>query len=153
MLLKVVLSAAVFFSLLAASCGRQRSRVQPSSAQLVGAWQLRIGNDCQGYPVRSDTMVLNSDGTFDQYTIAKDGRHLDSRGQHWSYMEEGKISFDKRRDWDAHWISSLGSSNPQTSAVNNPEGVTELQVLIVQFGSPPTILINPNSDCLYIKVN
>jgi hypothetical protein len=97
--------------------------------------------------------VLNSDGTFDQYTLAKDGRHIDSRGQHWSYMAQDAIALDKRRGWDAHWSSSPGSSDPRNSAVNNPEGVTELQVLILQFGFPSSILINPNSDCLYIKAN
>ena len=38
---------------------------------------------------------------------------------------------------------------PQTRTL--PRGRAEFEVLIVQFGSPRVILINPNSDCLYVK--
>jgi len=67
----------------------------------------------------------------------KDGRSIKSTGQHWSYMEKDHISLDQRKRWDSY-------SDP-------PEGIAELEVLIVQFGKPPVILINPDEDCLYVK--
>jgi hypothetical protein len=94
-------------------------------------------HDCEESPIHSDTLILHSDGTFDQQTTMKDGRSIKSTGQHWSYMEKDYIFLDQRRRWDSH-------SDP-------PEGIGELEVLMVQFGKPPVILINPHSDCLYVK--
>jgi hypothetical protein len=105
-----------------------------------------IRSACPDYPIRSDTLFLHPDGTFDQQTIAKDGRQFASAGQHWAYMEKNSISLDKRRDWDKHSDPAREIAKPDAS-----QGIPELEVLIVQFGSPPVILINPDSDCLYVK--
>ena len=95
-------------------------------------------------------MVIHSDGTFDQHTVIKDGGQIDSLGQRWAYMDKDSISLDKRRDWDIHSDPSL--SKPESRSNSDPPGKAELQVLIVRFASPPVILINPDSDCVYVKM-
>jgi hypothetical protein len=67
----------------------------------------------------------------------KDGRSTKSIGQHWSYSEKDHIVLDRRKRWDSYAYP--------------PEGVAEFEVLIVQFGTPPVILINPDEDRLYVK--
>jgi hypothetical protein len=70
--------------------------------ELQGTWELLIRHDCQGCPIRSDTLTLRPDGTFDQETIMTDGRSTRSEGQLWAYMEKNSISLNKRRDWESH---------------------------------------------------
>ena len=151
MLLKTVLGSLLLLGLYAVSCNKRQESPESRSAQLAGTWKLLMRHSCENYPIRSDTLVLHPDGTFDQHTGAKDGTLLDSFGQHWAYMERNAISLDKRRDWDPHVDPSLKGSKSTRLSSNDPAGITELQVLIVQFGSPPVILISPNSDCVYVK--
>jgi hypothetical protein len=153
MLLKLALGSLTLLGLCAASCNRQQENPEFRSAQLVGTWELEMRHGCESYPIRSDTMVLHPDGTFDQHTVAKDGELLDTTGERWAYMAKNKISLDKRRDWDIHSDPSLKRNDTANSRSGDPRGITELQVLIVQFGSPPVILINPDSDCVYVKRN
>lgn len=149
MLLKLALLCSVLLVFLLVSCHKDRPSEQSLSAQLTGTWELQIGHDCQDYPLQSDMMVLHSDGTFDQHTVIKDGRRVDSMAQRWAYMDKDSVSLDKRRDWDTHSDPSL--SKPENRTNSNSEGKAELQVLIVRFSSPPVILINPDSDCVYVK--
>ena len=151
MLLRVALGFLLLFGLYAVSCNRRQESPDSRSAQLVGTWELRIRHSCENYPIRSDILVLHPDGTFDQHTVASDGTLFDSFRQRWAYIEEKSISLDRRRDWDTHVDPSLKGPKPDKPKSNDPAGITELQVLIVQFGSPPVILINPNSDCAYVK--
>jgi len=144
-----ILAISILLALL--SCNRAEPTAQERSVEPQGTWEYMIRNDCQGIPIRSDTLYLHPDGTFDQQTIANDGRSIKSAGQHWAYMEKNHISLDKRRDWNNHSDPSIARPAPDTSNSNSPEGIAELEVLIVQFGSTPVILVNPDSDCLYVK--
>ena len=132
-------------------CNRSEPNGQERSVELQGTWEYMIRDDCQGIPIRSDTLNLHPDGTFDQQTITKDGHSIKSVGQHWAYMENNHISLNKRRDWDNQSDPSIARPAPDASNSNSPEGVAGLEVLIVQFGSPPVILVNPDSNCLYVK--
>lgn len=151
MLLKLALVGSALLAFAMISCNREQRNERSRSAQLVGKWELQIRHDCKDYPIQSDIMILHPDGTFDQHTVTKDGRRIDSLGQHWAYMEKDSVSLDKRRDWDIHSDPSLRGTNRETSSPADQAGRAELQVLIVQFGSPPVILINPDSDCVYVK--
>ena len=146
-----ILALAVPISLLLLSCNKTEPSVQERSRELQGTWEYMIRHDCQGSPIRSDTLSLHPDGTFDQQTVTKDGRSITSVGQHWAYMEKNSISLDKRRDWDNHSDPSFARPRPDTATSNSGEGIAEFEVLIVQFGSRPVILVNPDSDCLYVK--
>jgi hypothetical protein len=141
--------APTFLTLLA--CHRAEPTAEERFVELQGTWEYMIRHDCQGIPIRSDTLTLHPDGTFDQETVTKDGRSINSVGQHWAYMEKNHISLDKRRDWDNHSDPSIARRAPDRSNSNSSDGIAELEVLIVQFGSPPVILVNPDSDCLYVK--
>jgi|HubBroStandDraft_6_1064221.scaffolds.fasta_scaffold444506_1 hypothetical protein len=147
----VVTSSLLLVAFLTTSCNRQRESAESRSAQMPGTWELQMGDGCADYPIRSDTLVLRPDGTFDEHTVAKDGRALDSVGQNWEYLEENSISLDKLRNWDFQTDPSHPSSRGNGISSDGPEGIIELQVLIVQFGNPPVILINPHSDCVYVK--
>jgi hypothetical protein len=118
-------------------CSRKEPSARERFLELQGTWGLLIRHDCEQSPIHSDTLTLHPDGTFDQETIMKDGRSIKSTAQRWTYMEKDSISLDRRKRWDSY-------SDP-------PEGIAELEVLIVQFGTPPAILINPDEDCLYVK--
>jgi hypothetical protein len=66
-------------------------------------------------------------------------------------LEENSISLDKLRNWDFQTDPSHPGSRGNGISSDGPEGIIELQFLIVQFGNPPVILINPHSDCVYVK--
>ena|SRR2546427_482292 len=118
-------------------CNRKEPSARERFLELQGTWELLIRHDCEESPIRSDTLTLHPDGTFDQETIMENGRSIKSAGQHWSYSEKDHIALDRRKRWDSY-------SDP-------PEGIAEFEVLIVQFGKPPVILINPDEDCVYLK--
>jgi hypothetical protein len=59
-----------------------------------------FGNSCKDYGLKSDTLVLHSDGTLDQFTVAQDGRRFEATGQHW------KFSLPTRSNWIDAEISS-----------------------------------------------
>jgi hypothetical protein len=152
--MKILLSCLLgFFYVHLVGCnGRESSAsAQERSRELQGTWELMIRHDCQDYPIRSDTLVLHPDGTFDQQTIMKDGRSLNSNGQRWAYMDKNSISLNKRRAWDNASDPEMPRTSSGRSTGAPVEGIPEFEVLIVQFESPPVILINPDSDCLYVK--
>ena len=98
-----------------------------------------FGDDCRGYGLKSDVLLLRPDGTFDQVVVANDGREFRQLGQRWEFEPPDSVVFDRRRDFftDQRYKELVG--------------VPERESLIVKFESPPTILINPDSDCLYTK--
>jgi hypothetical protein len=98
-----------------------------------------FGSDCKDYGLKSDTLVLHSDGTFDQYTVAEDGRQFETRAQHWKFTPPSSIELDQRRTFFT------------TQHYKNLVGVPEFESIIVKFSSPPSIAFNPDSDCFYMK--
>ncbi|MGO9588415.1 MAG: hypothetical protein ACLP3K_00025 [Candidatus Acidiferrales bacterium] len=100
---------------------------------------MAFGDDCKGYGLKSDNLILRPDGTFDQIVVANDGRRFEGDAQHWDFVAPDSIQFDKRRNFftDQNYKDLVG--------------VPEFESLIVKFGSPPTILLDPGSDCFYTK--
>jgi hypothetical protein len=95
----------------------------------------------------SDTLTLGSDGTFEQHVVLKDGRHFDATAQHWSYdpsPDSGHIALDKRLEF----------FTPEHTSTQVGHGVSTFEVLLVDVrSSEPTILLHPDSDCVYDKVH
>jgi hypothetical protein len=114
----------------------------------VGEWDLLLRHECENYPIRSDRLTLHADGTFDQHTVLKDGQKVESTGQHWRYLEKDSIALSSRRDWEPHSDPNLKKSTDIQPPI---AGVSENEVLIVHFSSPPEILLNPDSDCVYVR--
>jgi len=98
-----------------------------------------FGNSCKDYGLKSDTLVLHSDGTLDQFTVAQDGRRFEATGQHWKFSPPNSIELDQRRNFFT------------TQRYKDLLGVPEFESIIVEFSSPPSIVFNPDSDCFYTK--
>ena len=139
LLFKVIVFLSVTAIFLSLGCSTKETE-QVRRARLVGTWQLLVRHDCENSPVQSDTLILNSDGSFQQHTVLKNGHRFDSVGQHWSYVEKDSVALDMRRAWN------------RPGKPNSVEGTDLYEVLLVQFGSPSVILINPHEDCLYQKI-
>lgn len=125
--------------LLSLIVGCHKSSPADRRQALVGTWQMVLGHDCQDYHIKSDTLNLNADGTFIQVVVADDGRTCRSGVEHWTYRYPSSIEFNRRRDF-------LVS---QTS--RDLVGTPEFEILVVQYSSPPVIVLNPHTDCAYAK--
>ena len=111
-----------------------RRPLSPEQARqrLVGRYALVVGHDC-AFDVRSSTLVLRPDGTYDQHIEFAGGEVVDEVGQAWSY--DGGVHFSNFR------ITATGELHkdaPETGAS-----------LLVEFGQPVVILLSPSSDCVY----
>jgi hypothetical protein len=88
---------------------------------------------CDSKNVVSDQLVLHAGGELEQHSILKAGPY-DSARQHWKYIPEDSVSLN---DW--------------FDFTDNPTGKPERAVLLVDFEQPTTILVNPDSPCVYVK--
>ncbi|MBZ5506304.1 MAG: hypothetical protein LAO78_12665 [Acidobacteriia bacterium] len=120
------------------SCKHKRTDSEARSL-LVGEWNLHIGSDCAMYGVASDKLILHSDGTLEQHTVSKRGFHYDAPAEKWDFLPEHSVSFDSRKNFF--------NSQPANEFVGAKIG----EVLLVEFTTPPVILLNPNEDCFYTK--
>jgi len=152
MLYKLAFGCTLLLGLYGTSCHEQQVSPETRSKELVGTYELLIRSSCKNYyPIRSDTMVLYPDGTFDQHVVAKDGKVYDSHGQLWAYMEKDSVSLDKRIDWDNCSDPADRTGTKETQIPLDLKRVSQGEVLIVHFGPTPEILLNPDSDCVYVK--
>jgi hypothetical protein len=119
---------------LSISCGC-RSRLSPEQAKqrLVGRYALSIGHDCASSGVRSSTVVLRPDGTYDQHIEFTSGEVVDQIGHAWSY--DGGVHF---RNFRITATAEIQKHAPATEAS-----------LLVEFSHPVVILLDPSSDCFY----
>jgi len=101
---------------------------------LVGTFQLQIRSSCLDRGLLSDELVLHADGRLDQHTVFKSGKRYDASDQHWSYLPGDSVSLQKWMDF-----------------TDNPTGKPGGAVLLVKLGNPQLILVNPDSDCVYVK--
>jgi hypothetical protein len=124
--------------LVAAGCSRQRTPTE-AKALLVGDWSLHIGSDCTGYDVASDKLILHSDGTFEQHTVSKRGYRYDAPAEKWDYIPDHSVFLDSRKDFL--------NSQPENGFV----GAKKVEGLLVEFTTPPVILLNPDQNCFYTK--
>lgn len=123
----------------AASCSRTPS---PADAKrmLAGRWELKLGHDCQDYGIRSDELILHSDGRLEQHFVSVYNQRYDADGERWSYMPDNSVNFDDRKNFF--------TNQPKNGVI----GVSIHETLLVEFGNPSVILLDPHSDCLYRKV-
>jgi len=143
MLRKIVLLAIVVGTLL--SCRSHKNLMGDHPSELVGTWQLLIRSSCTEYGLKSDQLVLHPDGIFEQHIISSSGKRNDVTGQHWQYQANGgtgHIALDKR----------LESFTPEFSGNSKGQSVATFEVLIVELKSEPVIVLHPDSDCVYNKI-
>ena len=115
-----------------ACCGC-RKEVTPEQATrcLVGTYHL-AGSDCEAKGVKSSTLVLRSDGTYDQHIEFASGEVVNEFGQRWNY--DGGIHFSNLR---ITATDELHKYAPETEAS-----------LLVELSHPVAILLNPSSSCV-----
>jgi len=117
--------------------GTTSCRKTPNPAEahrlLVGKWRLVVKSDCTHWGVDSDTLILHSDGRMEQHLKLLNGKKYDSAQERWEYFPDHSISLDRRLI-----VSDLQNA-----------GIPESEVLILEFGDPPAILLNPDENCFY----
>lgn len=142
---QTVLAAILVFIGCFSGCRKHKALSGDHPAEFVGKWQLLIRSSCNQYGLKSDTMVIRSDGTFDQTVATNDGHSISQNEQHWKYFPEkdrGDISLDKRLEFFSpeHFGSKIG------------EGYAVSEALVVDYnGVSPVIVLNPDSDCVYVR--
>jgi len=116
-------------------CGRAISDANARRA-LTGRWLLNTNRNCTYGAVESDELILYEDGKMEQHLRLKDGRKFDSNSEHWSFIPKTNIGLESR------WNFPAGAKAPSK----------ESESLIVEFSKPPAIVIDPDSNCFYAKV-
>ena len=116
-------------------CNRQPSETE-AKRQLTGRWLLDTKHDCAYGPVASDELLLHEDGRLEQHLKLKDGRLFNSTEGHWSFIPKTNVGLESR--WDFR--------------TDVKEPVKGSESLIVEFGKDPVIVIDPDSNCFYSKV-
>ncbi len=127
------------------ACRSHRAFIGDHPTELVGTWQLLIRSSCSEYGITADILVLHIDGTFEQSVGLRDGKQFERTGQHWRYYAgdgNGDIALDRRLEFFL----------PELSHTVISEGVPMSEVLLVEGGPAPVIVLHPDSDCVYRKV-
>lgn len=127
-------------------CRQQHERLKGDQpAELVGTWQLLVRSSCDQYGVKSDMMILHPDGTFDQYVTMNDNKHYQAKAQHWNYMPmeetDDSIVLHNRLEFFTPELYHTPIGTP----------VSQGEVLILEGGSDPLIVLHPHWDCVYVK--
>jgi hypothetical protein len=116
------------------SCGcRSRLSSDQAKQRLVGRYVLAVGHDCVSSGVRSSTLVLRRDGTYDQRIEFTSSEVADQIGQAWSY--DGRVHLSNFR-------------LPVTGGLQKHTPTTEAS-LRVELSHPVVILLDASSDCFY----
>lgn len=121
------------------SCNRTPTPAE-ANRLLPGRWELVLGHDCSDYGIKSDNLVLHGDGRLEQHFLSDYGQRYDTTDQHWSYLPDNSINFDARKNFF--------TKQPSDKAI----GVSIHETLLVEFGNPSVIVLNPHGDCFYRKV-
>ncbi len=125
--------------LLTISCSRAPS-VPEANRLLEGRWELVIGHNCSGYGIKSDVLILHGDGRLEQHFVSIYGQRYDSTDQHWSYLPDRSINLDMRKNFL--------TKRPADGTI----GVSIHETLLVEFGKPSVIVLNPDGSCFYRKI-
>jgi len=126
---------AVVCAMLLLGCNRPVNEVE-AKRQLTGRWLLNTERNCTYGPVESDELLLHQDGRLEQHLKLKDGRVFNSTDGHWSFMPSTNVGLESRWDFRTDVKSPVKGS----------------ESLIVEFGKQPVIVIDPDSNCFYMKV-
>src|SRR5208283_6078941 len=130
---RTLLIAVVMVAVLGAAGCKKAPNPDEARKLLVGQWRLVVMSDCQDWGIDSDTLTLHSDGRMEQHLKLLNGKKYDSAQERWEYFPDHSISLDRRLI-----VSDLQNA-----------GIPESEVLILEFGDPPAILLNPDENCFY----
>lgn len=120
-------------------CQRVPSPME-AKKELIGQYKLFIGADktfIRNKDLLSSTLVLRSDGTFEEECIFQNKGRSTIDGS-WHYFE-GNVQFSRFRDCAGVWPSEIVKEDGAAS-------------LIVRFSKPPIILISPDVNVFYERV-
>jgi hypothetical protein len=121
--------------LLTIGCNRP-PREAEAKQELVGRWLLNTEHNCTYGAVESDELRLYPDGRMEQHLKLRDGRTFDSQNERWSFLPKTNVGLESR------WNFPAKAKAP----------IKESESLIVEFGKQPVIVIDPDSNCFYMKV-
>ena len=137
------LAVTLIWALLITGCRRVKPLQGVHPQEMIGTWQLLIRHSCDQYGVKSDTLVLRPDGSFDQHVALSDGKKMDMTAQSWDYSSDGAyghIALNKRMEFFL----------PDVLGTHVGEGKQTFESLILQLNpDEPVILLNPDWDCVY----
>jgi hypothetical protein len=132
-LLRVVTAISCFC--FALGCNRPVDEAE-ARRQLSGRWVLNTERNCTYGAIESDELVLFPDGRMGQHLKLRDGRAFDSTNERWSFMPKTNVGLESR------WNFPADAKAP----------TKESESLIVEFGRRPVIVIDPDSNCFYMKM-
>jgi hypothetical protein len=143
MLRKVAVT--LIWTVLIMGCRHGKPLQGPHPPEMVGTWHLLIRHSCDQFGVKSDTLALHPDGSFDQHVVLANGKTIEMTAQSWDYGNDntnGHIGLNKRMEFFL----------PDVLGTRVGEGKSTFESLIVQLNTEgPVILLNPDWDCVYVK--
>lgn len=104
--------------------------------ELTGRWLLNVEHNCRYGAVEKDELVLHEGGRMEQHLKLKDGREFRSENERWSFVRESNVSLESRWSFPA----------------DSKAATKESESLIVEFSKQPVIVLDPDSNCFYMKV-
>lgn len=125
----------LLLGLLLFGCNRRPDEAT-AKQQLTGRWVLNTQRNCTYGPIESDELRLHEHGHMEQHLKLKDGRTYDSENERWSFIPKTNVGLESRWNFPA----------------NSKARTKESESLIVEFGKEPVIVIDPDSNCFYMKV-
>jgi hypothetical protein len=139
MLPKLTIVVVLALMCLLAACQKPMSPDEARNS-LTGEWKLVVKSSCNDLGIRSDRLLLHSNGQLEQHLEMADGKKFDSPpDSKWSFVPDHSVSLDERFN-----VSKSG-------ATTNVEKRHE--ILIVEFTKPPSILLNPDQSCFYQQIS
>ncbi|MBI2682458.1 MAG: hypothetical protein HYX26_04450 [Acidobacteriales bacterium] len=102
---------------------------------LVGEWRLVIGSDCRERQFALESLVLSENGSMTQRMKTNAGVINEFSDENWKYLGENIVVLEGRRDFSGVRGESYKRGGEVLDLVSDP----------------PTILLSPDSDCMYVK--
>ena len=115
-------------------CSHARIESNHEQTLLTGTFRLQIRSSCVNRGLQKDELILHGDGRLEQHSVLASGKRYDSTNGSWSYFPQNSVSLQNWMDF-----------------TDNPSRKPTSAVLLANFGNPPSILVNPDSDCVYVK--
>jgi hypothetical protein len=131
-----ILAISIISVLLLSGCSHRPS-AQEGKQMLTGSYLLQIGSDCKDRGIEYAKLTLHSNGKYSQEGKFRNGTSYRIDEKNWEYDGGGNVFLH-----DLRTTSTLDIS---------PEaGITNAS-LIVEFGRPTIIVLNPHWDCFFVR--
>jgi hypothetical protein len=118
------------------ACSR-KPPAREGRAMLIGDYLLHIGSTCRQFGIEYAKITLLSNGTYSQEGKFKNGVSYNIGAKKWEYDSDGNVFLYELR------TSRTLDISPEAQLTNAN--------LIVEFGRPTLILLNPDGDCFFQK--